>query len=310
MQFLIFILTYPLIWVLSILPLRVLYFISDIIYILLYHIIGYRKTVVRQNLKLSFPEKSAEELLKIEKKSISHFIDTFMEMIKTFSISERDILNRITIENPEEIERLIKNNKSVIIISSHYANWEWAVHLMVKLVDCEGFGSYAKIGNKYLEKKIKKSRGKFGANLVLNTRFIRKMQKNDDKKIQAIYGFLSDQSPQIKKAVYWNNFMGIRVPIIIGPELMAKRFDYPVIYLQTDRIKRGYYTSKITILTENPRKLPDYQITDKFIKILEGQIREKPEFYFWTHKRFKHMGKEEIKDLKTKEKRTNSDVPN
>ena len=112
MQFLIFILTYPLIWVLSILPLRVLYFISDIIYILLYHIIGYRKTVVRQNLKLSFPEKSAEELLKIEKKSISHFIDTFMEMIKTFSISERDILNRIIIENPEEIERLIKNNNN------------------------------------------------------------------------------------------------------------------------------------------------------------------------------------------------------
>ncbi len=292
MQLFIFLLVYPLIWFLSILPLRVLYILSDIIYVPLYYVFGYRKKVVRHNLKLAFPEKKQQELLKIEKKSIRHFIDTFMEMIKTFDISEREILNRITIENPKEIERLIKNNKSVIIISSHYANWEWAVHLMVKLVDCDGFGSYTKIGNKYFEEKIKKSRSKFGANLVLSSRFIRQMQKNYDEKIQAIYGFLSDQSPLLKKAYYWNNFMGIRVPIIIGHELMAKRFDYPVIYLQTDRIKRGYYTSKITILTENPRELPDYQITDKFIKILEGQIRKNPEFYFWTHNRFKHVGKE------------------
>ena len=292
MQFIISILVYPIIWFLSILPLAVLHVLSDIVYFILYYIVGYRKKVVRYNLKMSFPDKSAQELIKIEKKSIHHFIDTFMEMIKTFNISEKEIIKRIIIENPEELERLIKNKKSVIIISSHHANWEWAVHLMIKSVDCKGFGSYTKIGNKYFEEKIKKSRSKFGANLILSSRFIRKMQKNDDNKIQAIYGFLSDQSPQLKKAYYWNNFMGVRVPIIIGHELMAKRFDYPVIYLQTDRVKRGYYTSKITVLTENPRDLPDYQITDKFIEILEGQIRKHPEFYFWTHKRFKHVGKE------------------
>ena len=292
MQLFTFLLVYPFLWFLSILPMRVLFVLSDLIYILLYYIIGYRKKVVRHNLRLVFPEKEPKELLEIEKKSIRHFIDTFMEMIKTFSISERAILNRITIENPEQIQKLIKSNKSVIIISSHYANWEWAVHLMVKLVDCQGFGSYTKIGNKYFEEKIKKSRSKFGANLVLSSRFIRQIQKNDDEGIQAIYGFLSDQSPVLRKANYWSNFMSVRVPIFTGPELMAKRFDYPVIYLQTNRIKRGYYTSKIIVLTENPRELPDYQITDKFIKILEGQIRANPEFYFWTHNRFKHMGKE------------------
>lgn len=292
MQFIIFILIYPIIWFLSILPLGVLHLLSDFIFFILYYIIGYRKKIVRQNLKLSFPKKPSKELLKIEKKSLRHFVDTFIEMIKTFNISEKGILKRISIENPEEIEKLIKKNKSVIIISSHHANWEWPVHLMVKSVDCNGYGSYAKIGNKYFEKKIKKSRSKFGAKLILNSRFIRRMQKNYDKNKQGVYGFLSDQSPMLEKAFYWNNFMGVRVPIIVGHELMAKRFNYPVIYLQTDRIKRGYYKSKITVLTENPRELPDYQITDKYIEILEGQIRSNPEFYFWTHKRFKHFGKE------------------
>lgn len=158
MHFLIFILIYPIIWLLSILPFRILHFLSDIIYIFLYYIIGYRKNEVRHNLKLSFPEKSAQELLKIEKKAMRHFVDTFVEMIKTFTISEKEIMKRISIENPQEIKRLVHNKKSVIVISSHHANWEWPVHLLVNSVDCEGFGSYAKIQNKYFERIIKKSR--------------------------------------------------------------------------------------------------------------------------------------------------------
>lgn len=292
MQFIIFILVYPIIWFLSILPFSVLHFLSDITYFVLYYIVGYRKKIVRNNLKLSFPEKSDQELLKIEKKAMRHFVDTFVEMVKTFSLSEKDILKRISIENIEEIERLIRTNKSVIIISSHHANWEWPVHLMLNSVDCVGFGSYAKIQNKYFENIIKKSRSKFGAKLVVGSRFIRQMQKNHDAGLQAIYGFISDQSPLLKRAGYWNNFMGNRVPIIIGPELMAKRFNYPVVYIQNDRVKRGYYKTKINVLTESPRDLPDYQIMDKFIRILERQIRANPEYYFWTHNRFKHMGKE------------------
>ena len=302
MQFIIFILVYPIIWFLSILPFSVLHFLSDITYFVLYYIIGYRKKVVRKNLNLSFPDKSDQELLKIEKKAMRHFVDTFVEMIKTFSLSEQDILKRISIENIEEIERLIRTNKSVIIISSHHANWEWPVHLMLNSVDCVGFGSYAKIQNKYFENIIKKSRSKFGANLVVSTKFIRQIQKNNDENLQAIYGFISDQSPLLKRASYWSDFMSNRVPIIIGPELMAKRFDYPVIYIQNDRVKRGYYKTKIHVLTESPRDLPDYQITDMFLEVLEKQIRANPEYYFWTHNRFKHMGKEELKGLKPKRK--------
>ena len=297
MQLLIYSLTYPLIWILSVLPLRILYFISDIIYVLLYHIIGYRKKVVRHNLKLSFPEKSAEDLLKIEKESFHHFVDIFMEMIKSFSISKKEIAKRIVIENPELINNYLNENKSVIVISSHHANWEWVPYLMDQLIECIGYAAYTKIGNKYFDKKIKSSRTKFGANFVPTKDFIALMQTNADENKIAIYGFLGDQSPQLKKTYYWNNFMGIRVPIITGAEMLAKRFDYPVVYLQTNFVKRGYYRSKFINLVKDPKEFPDYQITDMFLEVLEKQIRANPEYYFWTHKRFKHMGKEGVVEI-------------
>ena len=294
MQLLIYCLIYPLIWILSILPLRVLYFISDIIYVFLYYIIGYRKKVVRRNLKLSFPEKSLEELLKIEKKSFHHFVDIFMEMIKSFSISKKEIAKRIIIENPEVINSYINNNKSVIVLSSHHANWEWSPYLMDQLVSCKTYAAYSKIGNKYFDKKIKSSRTKFGANFIPTKEIIELMQINADHNKIGIYGFLGDQSPQLKKTYYWNNFMGIRVPIITGAEMLAKRFNYPVVYLQTNIVKRGYYRSKFINLVKDPRDFADYQITDMFLEVLEKQIRANPGYYFWTHNRFKHMGKEDM----------------
>lgn len=277
---------------LSLLPLRILYFLSDIIYVLLYSIIGYRKKVVRHNLKLSFPKKSIEELLKIEKETFHHFVDVFMEMIKSFSISKREIAQRIIIENPELINSYIKDDKSVIVLSSHHANWEWSPYLMDQLVDCKVYAAYTKIGNKYFDNRIKSSRTKFGANFIPTKEIIDLIQRNSDKVKVAIYGFLGDQSPQLKKTYYWGNFMGIRVPIITGAEMLAKKFDYPVVYLQTDLIKRGYYKSKFINLAKKPKESPDYQITDMFLDVLEKQIRANPGYYFWTHKRFKHMGKE------------------
>jgi len=249
--------------------------------------------VVRHNLKLSFPDKSVDELLKIEKKSYHHFIDIFMEMIKSFNITKKEIAKRIIVENPEIINDYIKKNKSIIVISSHHANWEWFPYLVDQLVDCKAYGSYAKIENKYFDRKIRNSRSKFGVTFVPTKEFIALIQKNADQNKIAIYASLADQSPLLKKTYYWSNFMGIKVPVITGPEMLSKRFDYPVFYLKTDLVKRGYYRSKIIELAKKPKEFPDYQITDMFLAVLEKQIRANPEYYFWTHKRFKHMGKEE-----------------
>ncbi len=291
MQLLIFILVYPFIWLLSLLPMRILFAFSDILYFVVYYIIGYRKKVVRYNLKLSFPNKSKQERLEIEKKTIQHFLDTFMEMIKSFTISKKEISERFQYKNIEILQDFYSKNKSLIIMAGHYANWEWVVNVN-NLVPYNGYAAYKKIKNKYFEQKVKSSRTKFGAYFIPTKEFMDLMQGHADKKELAIYGLLSDQSPKLNKAHYWSNFMGVNVPVHTGAEMLAKKYNYPVIYFQTERIKRGYYKSTVMVLAENPRDYKDYQITDHFLKELESQIRNKPEFYFWTHKRFKHVGKE------------------
>jgi len=290
MQLLVFILVYPLIWFLSILPMRVLHLISDIIYIIVYYVIGYRKKVVRNNLKLAFPEKTSEELLEIEKKSFHHFIDIFMEMIKSFTISEKEISKRFTYKNLDIVHDFYKNNNSLIMMGGHYANWEWVVNF-TNLVPHKGFAAYKKIKNKYFDNKMKSSRSKFGGTFIPTSQFLDLIEQNEKNNIVAIYGLLSDQSPKLKKTHYWSEFMGVKVPIHTGAELLAKKYNYPVIYFQTERIKRSYYESTVKVLAKNPRDYKDYEITDIFLKEIESQIRNKPEYYFWTHKRFKHKDK-------------------
>ncbi len=289
MQLLIFILIYPFIWSLSILPMRVLYILSDIFYFFLYYVIGYRKKVVRNNLQLAFPEKSSQELLDIEKKSFHHFIDIFMEIIKTFTISEKEISKRFVFKNLEIINGLYNKNKSLIFMAMHYANWEWVISISLSnLVPYQGYVAYKKIRNKYFNKKIIASRSKFKGIMIPTSELLDLIQENDINNELSIYGLLSDQSPKLTKTHYWSDFMGVNVPIHTGAEMLAKKYNYPVLYLHTKRIKRGYYESTVEILAEYPRKFKDYEITDIFLQKTEKQIRKNPEYYFWTHKRFKH----------------------
>jgi len=292
MQLLIFILVYPIIWLLSILPMKILYFISDGIYILLYYVIGYRKKVVRNNLKLAFPEKSEAELLEIEKKSFRHFVDVFVEMIKSFTISKKEISKRFVIKNLETVDDFYNNNKSLIIMAMHYANWEWVIRVnLYKLIRHQFYVAYKKIKNKYFNEKMKASRSKFNGIMIPTSGLVDLIQKNDINGKLSAYGLLSDQSPKLNKTHYWADFLGVNVPIHTGAEMLAKKHNYPVLYLHVERVKRGYYESTIEVLAEHPREFKDYEITDLFLQKIEKQIRKDPEYYFWTHKRFKHMGK-------------------
>ncbi len=293
MQLLIFILVYPFIWLLSILPLRVLYILSDGIYFILYYLIGYRKKVIQKNLLLSFPEKSDKERLEIEKKTLHHFVDIIMEMIKSFTISQKEISKRFQYNNVEILQDLYDKKRSIIIMPGHYANWEWTVNIS-NIVPFKGYAAFTKINNIYFDRKIKQTRTKFGADFIPTQQFIKAMENNDKEGIVAVYGLLSDQSPMLKKTHYWGSFMGNRVPVHTGAEMLAKRFDFPLLYFRTERIKRGYYVANVEVITEHPRDYKDYDLTDIFLKKLEDQIRKEPAYYFWTHNRFKHMGKENM----------------
>jgi KDO2-lipid IV(A) lauroyltransferase len=265
-----------------------LYWVSDFLFLILYYVLGYRKRTVMGNLKIAFPEKTEEELNRIMKEFYHHFLDIFMEMIKTFTISNEEILKRFKLTNQEALDAFMARNNNVMLMSSHYANFEWLFSLNLR-VQHKGFAAYKKVKNKYMNNFIVRSRGRFNSTLVPTKEMIQTMEENDSKNINCIYGMLCDQSPKLVKTYHWSNFFGVKVPVISGTEMLAKKYNYAVIYIETTKVKRGFYEAKMEILSENPREVPDFEITDLFMKKLEAKIRKEPAYYFWTHKRFKYM---------------------
>ncbi|MGO4822247.1 MULTISPECIES: lysophospholipid acyltransferase family protein [unclassified Flavobacterium] len=287
MQFLIFIIAYPFLWFVSILPFRIFYFLSDIIYFLVYYIIGYRKKVVRANLALALPHLNEQERLIIEKKSYQHLCDMFMEMIKTMTISSKEMNKRFVITNIELIKEYEKEGRSIMLLASHYASWEWLITMNQK-ISYQGVGVYKKIANKYFDKLIRDIRSKYNTKLVATRDTIPLIANNQKEGILSIYGLASDQSPKHDRIFHWDSFMGVEVPVHTGAEMLAKKYDLNVVFAKVRKLKRGYYEATLIPITTEPNTIPDFGITHTFIQEVEKQIHEAPEYYFWTHKRWKH----------------------
>lgn len=287
MQLLIFLIIYPILWLISILPFRVLYLVSDCVYGIVYYIIGYRKKSVRENIAIALPHLSSKERHIIEKKFYHHLCDIFLEMIKTMTISDKEINKRYVFTNLDVYLDLEKKGKSIALLCAHYASYEWAVS-MNHHITFEGYGIYKKLANRHFDKLVRDIRSRFKATLITTKETIPTIQKNATSGHLGVFGFASDQSPKATSAHHWNSFMGIEVPIHTGAEMLAKRFDMNIIFLRTKKIKRGYYEASFEVLSENSKSVPNYEITDRFLKLVEEQIHEAPEYYLWTHKRWKH----------------------
>ena len=287
MQFLLYIFLYPILWCISMLPFRILYLFSDGVYMLTYYIIGYRKKTVRENIAMALPHLSEKERLVIEKKSFQHMCDIFLEMIKTMTISKKEMDKHYTFKNLEVHTDLEKKGKSVALLCAHYASYEWVVSMNHK-VSFKGYAIYKRINNRYFDKLVRDIRSKFKATLITTKETIPVISTNYRNKILGIYGFVSDQSPKITSVFHWNTFMGIEVPVHTGAEMLAKKYDMNVIFLRTKKVKRGYYEASFEVLSENAKEVPNYEITDQFLKRVEQQIYEQPEYYLWSHKRWKH----------------------
>jgi KDO2-lipid IV(A) lauroyltransferase len=252
--------------------------------------VGYRKKVVLENLQLAFPEKKIDELKRIQKDFFKHFTDIFVESIKAFSITNKTLLKRYKYINPELIDELYDKGRSIAFMGAHQANWEWSISIPLH-VKIKCFGAYTRIGNKYYDKTVKNSRTKFGFIGYKTSETIRSISRNFDKGIQGLYLLLSDQSPQIHKTHYWREFMGIKVPIHTGAELIAKKFDMAVVNYSVKKVKRGYFEVTFETITEYPNNFKNYEITDKYLAITERNINNQPAYYLWSHKRFKHRNK-------------------
>lgn len=289
MQFLVYILVYPLLWIISTLPFRLMYFLSDGFYILLYYIIGYRKKVVTNNLKLAFPEKTNQEISLIRKRFYHHLCDMMFEAIKSITISEAEMQKRYVFTNVEEIHKLEKENRSIVLFMGHYASWEW-IFILQTHVNHKGYAVYKRLSNKYFDALVKRIRAKYNSHLITTKETFSILIKAKENNELTFNGFVFDQSPKLNKAVYWQEFMGIEVPVHVGAEILAKRLDMVTLFLKVKKVKRGHYEATFLDINRNTKDYADFEITDLALKRVEEQINEAPEYYFWTHKRWKHRG--------------------
>ncbi|MBT8318638.1 MAG: lipid A biosynthesis acyltransferase, partial [Gramella sp.] len=251
MQGLVFWLVYPILWLISILPFWLFYKVSDLVFILVYHVIGYRKKTVRNNLELVFPEKSKAEIKQIQKKFYSHMCDMFLEMIKSISISEKEIEKRFTFTNLEYLRKLESLDKSLIVMCGHYASYEWINALQLYGLKYKTYGIYKKIKNRHFDDLVKKIRGRFGGTLITTNKTTEVIRYNQENEILGNYGMIADQSPKLSRAKVWIDFMGIRVPVFDGSDRLARKLDMAVVYLHVEKVGRGYYEATLKPITED-----------------------------------------------------------
>lgn len=287
MQLLVYILVYPLILLISLLPDRLFYALSDAVCFFVYRVFGYRKKVVRNNLILSFPNKDISEIVNIEKQFYHHFCDIFLEMLKTITLSHKQMQKRMTFPNIEVLEPFVRERQSFVLMCGHYNSYEWLLSL-ASYMNCDSYAVYTPISNKYFDRLIKKTRAKFNAYLVSRYEFHSVIEKYKNKRQMCIFGLASDQSPSNSPKQYRRTFMGVNVPVFTGAERIAKQFNIPVVFCDIQKKARGYYETCFHIITQDPSQTKLYQITDEFTELLQNQIYKNPQYYLWSHNRFKH----------------------
>lgn len=280
---------YALVWLITLLPLRFLYVFADIAYPIVYYIARYRVKVTRGNLQNSFPEKSKAELRSLERKFYRYFCDVFVETLYEMNIRLDEAQRRMTFHNLEPVFEQLRQNKSVMIMTAHYGNWEWMNSFCPQLpAEYQSFHSYKKIRNERMDKLVKKLRGIFGATLLEKKELLRAMVRQNKEKEIGCYWMISDQTPNGHSVHYWTNFLNQDTAAITGTEVLARKFDYPVFYAEVMRIRRGYYQCTFLPVEMSPKAAPEFSITERYMRLLEETIQKQPETWLWSHKRWKH----------------------
>lgn len=286
MQAIAFYLFYPLLWMISRLPTRLAYGISDFAFLIVYYIIGYRKKVIIKNLKVAFPEKSEEELQLLCKKTTQHFCDSFIEVIMSMGMSHDEMRNRFIYTNLDLIHKYRAQKRPIIVMFGHHGSYEWTMCLDGQ-VDYKIIAVYKPLANKYFNKLIVDIRQKFNSTLITMREASNHISKSIVSGEMAMYGLIADQSPARYRAQHFTRFFGKTSAVFMGSEKLAKAHDTTVVYLAVEKVKRGHYQATFHTITENASQTQDWEITDSFFDLLEKQIRKQPEYYLWSHKRWK-----------------------
>ncbi|MDO9184820.1 MAG: lysophospholipid acyltransferase family protein [Bacteroidia bacterium] len=270
----------------SLLPFPLLYALSDGLYVLFYYMLGYRKKVVLQNIRNSFPDKTEKEHIEICKKFYRHFCDLVVESLKTFTISEKEVLKRVIFTNPEVIDKYFDQKRSVIIAGGHYNNWELFAVAVDALIKHKTVGIYKPLSNKYFDGKMRGTRSKYGLEMISTKEVKPFFDKHINVLTATIFG--TDQSPSNPNNAYWMKFLNQDTGVLFGAEKFAKEYNYPVVYGRINKLKRGHYSLDFTVVTDTPTETAYGEITEKITLLLEKDIQAIPQYWLWTHRRWKH----------------------
>lgn len=297
---------YALWYLLSLLPLWLLYFVSDLLFFPTYYLARYRRKIVRRNLTGSFPEKDLKDIVRIEKRFYHFFCDYIVETIKLFSMSEEQMKRRMVFKGVDHIvSAMEKEDKNFCFVYlGHYCNWEWIASLPYWCPDDVKCGQiYHPLYNKAFDRLFLRLRNQFGGECIAMKETLRRIIEMKRAKQKCIIGFISDQAPKWNSIHHWCDFLHRETPVFIGTERIGKQVDALIYYADVKRTRRGYYLCEFKPLTHRPKEVPDYELTDRFTHLLEEMIKERPDFWLWSHKRWKRTKEEWIRRQQEEDKK-------
>ena len=284
---------YAIFYTISLLPLRVLYCIADIEFLVVYHVLHYRRKVVRNNLATAFPEKSEKERKTIERRFYRWFCDYSLESVKLLSISEKQLRKRFTIINSEEVEQCFQEGQSCGGILGHYCNWEWLSCVGIKLPPERVTGLiYKHLSSDTMDYVFYKLRSHNGGTPISRKEILRYLIKFKKEERMSIFGYIADQGPRYDNIHLWLNFLNHETGVFTGAERIMRKMNNAVFFVEMKRPRRGYYTCTFRLITRDPQSMEENEITRRFFQMLEQLIREQPEYYLWSHNRWKRSHEE------------------
>ena len=277
-------------WLHALLPLKILYILSDILFFPMFYIVRYRRKLVYQNMKDSFPEKSKKEIRRMKKAFYHHFCDYIVETIKLLHISDKETRKRVKFHNTEALQEIVDNGGSCLMLLGHYGNWEFvpSVTLWMRKGSVIFAQIYRPLKNKWFDRFFLKLRGRYHSECIAKQDTLRSILRYKSSGRPSITGFMADQTPSPANIHHWVNFLNHDTPVFTGVEKIAHKVGFSVFYFDVEKIKRGYYSVTIREISKNPKETEEFEITNKYMEMMETTILRAPEYWLWTHNRWKH----------------------
>ena len=284
---------YSLWFLLSLLPLRIHYMLSDLLYLIIYRLIHYRMAVVRKNIQESFPEKDADEQLAIERGFYHWFCDYLAESVKLLTMSRSQMRRRMVFKGTDVVDEVVRNGQSCAVYLGHYCNWEWITSLPLWVTPEAQCGQiYHVLENQEFDKLFLKLRQRWGAVCIPMAETLRRLIQYRQANQPVVIGYIGDQVPFWNNIHHWCQFLNHDTPVLTGTERLARQTGQAAFYLDVRRLHRGYYEAEFKLITREPKQLAEFELTDIYFRMLEDSIRRDPACYLWSHNRWKRTREE------------------